>query len=131
VASGARDPQRGPPGKLKAAARHWANQRFGGSDELDEDLAVLGLADQIKADQHAPFGIWPENETAVRTFLELEAHWTIGKTADGTSRLVLDNRQIKDTLELMGVKRREWPEVFNGLKVMETAALLELCGETE
>jgi len=131
VAGDLRDPQRGPPGKLKAAARRWATGRFGGSDELDEDLAAFGLADQIKADRNAPFGIWPENETAVRTFLELEAHWVIGKTADGTSRLVLDNRQIKDTLELMGVKRRAWPDLFNGLKVMETAALLELHGETE
>ncbi len=131
MAGDLRDPQRSAAGKLKAAARHWANQRFGGSDELNDDLRRFGLADQIKTDRHAPFAIWPENETSVRAFLELEAHWTIGKTADGTSRLVLDNRQIKDTLELMGVKRRVWPDLFNELKVMETEALLELCGETE
>jgi hypothetical protein len=31
----------------------------------------------------------------------------------------------------MGVKRRDWPDVFNGLKVMEAEALLEIHGEAE
>lgn len=121
-----RDPQRSAPGKLTAAARHWATSRFGGSDELDEDLAAFGLADQIKADRNAPFGVWPENWTVVRAFMDLAGSWTRGTTADGGGVLEIDRGKIKNTLELMGVKRREWPEVFNGLKVMEAEALQTL-----
>jgi hypothetical protein len=126
-----RDPQRSAAGKLKAAARHWADQRFGGPDELDEDLELFGLADQIKADGYAPFAVWLENKIAVEAFLELEWSWQPGSTANGMQRLQIPQDQIKHTLELMGVKRRQWPEVFNDVKVMQRAALLELHGEAE
>lgn len=126
-----RDPQWGAPGKLKAAARHWADQRCGGRDELAQDLEDFGLADQIKPVDDAPFGVWPENEATVGAFLALEGRWQIGKTAGGAERLRMPSGTIKDTLQLMGVKRRDWPDVFNGLMVMEAEALEALFGETE
>lgn len=92
---------------------------------------MLGLSDQIKPVDDAPFGVWPENEITVGAFLALEWQWQAGRTADGSQRLLLAQDPIKSTLELMGVKRRQWPEVFDGLKVMELAALLELHRETD
>lgn len=126
MAGSCRDPSRGAPGKLKAAARHWAGSRQGGSDELAEDLEVLGLADQIKASDDAPFGVWPENATTARTFLELEFCWMQGRTIDGSTCMVIDPAKITDALELLAIKRRDWKNVFEGIKVMESAALERL-----
>jgi hypothetical protein len=129
VACDLRDPQRGPPGKLKAAARRWAETRQGGSDELAEDLEAFGLGDQVKAKDNSSFAVLPENVITVSVFLELRNHWMAGASADGEARMVMDHGQIKSTLELMGVKRREWPELFNGLKVMESEAIAVLFGD--
>lgn len=118
-----RDPQRGAPGKLKAVARRWAELRQGGRDELDDDLRAFELADQIDAMKHKPVGIWPENALTVRVFFDLEYQWLEKMTADGPVPQGLDHGQIKHTLELMCVKRRDWLEMFNGLKVMETEAI--------
>jgi hypothetical protein len=117
------DPQRGAPGKLKAAARHWATSRQGGRDELDDDLRSYDLADQIKPRATGPFGIWPENTVTVRAFMELEFCWVQGRTADGSSRMMIAPEQIRSTLELLTVKRRDWQNVFDGLKIMEQEAL--------
>lgn len=126
-----RDPQRSAAGKLRAAARHWVEKRQGGSDELDDDLKAFNLEDQIKVSNEGPFGIRPENWDTVRAFLDLSGSWVRGTTADGQTILEMDRGKIKNTLELMGVKRREWPDVFNGLKVMETEAIQELFGEAK
>lgn len=117
------DPPRSTPGKLKAAARHWAASRLGGRDELDDDLKAFGLADQIKTRDTGPFGVWLENAVTVRAFLELEWSWVQGRTADGSARMMLDQGQIKHTLELLAVKRRDWQKVFDGIKIMESAAV--------
>lgn len=118
-----RDPHRGSPGKLKAAARRWAASRLGGRDELDDDLKAFGLDDQISARDDGQFGIWPENVVTVRAFMELEFCWVQGRTADGTAHMMLDPGQIKNMLELLSVKRRDWQSVFDGLKIMEQEAL--------
>src|SRR3990172_8175254 len=116
-----RDSQWGPPGKLKAVARRWAEMRQGGRDELADDLDAFGLADQIKAIE--PTGIWPENALTVRVFFDLEYQWREIMTSDGLIQQGLDHGQIKHTLDLLRVKRRDWLGIFNGLKVMETEAL--------
>lgn len=118
-----RDTQRGAPGKLKAVARRWAELRRGGCDELDDDLRAFDLADQIDATKIKPVCIWPENVLTVRVFFDQEYQWLKTLTADGPVDVGLDHGQIKNTLELLGVKRRNWPEIFNGLKDMEAEAL--------
>lgn len=122
MARGERNPQRGAAGKLKAVARRWAESRRGGRDELDDDLRAFDLADQIKERQ--PVGIWPENMLTVRVFFSLDRQWRESVTMEGKIlRRGLDRDQIKSTLELMRVKKRKWPEIFDGLKTMETEAL--------
>jgi hypothetical protein len=37
----------------------------------------------------------------------------------------LDWQQVASALILMGVKRRQWPGIFNGLRAMQAAALEE------
>lgn len=116
-----RNQERRAPGKLIAVARRWAELRWGGPDELADDLEAFGLADQ--AQEIAPVGVWPENALTVRVFFDLEHQWREIVTADGPAPQGLDHGQIKSTLQLMRVRRRKWPEVFNGLKAMETEAI--------
>ena len=98
---------------------------------MAEDLAAFGLDDQVPRFKAKSFGIYPENLTTVQAFLVLEEFWIEGKTADGSVRMVMDHGQIKNTLELMGVKRRAWPDVFDGLKAMETEAIAVLFGVSD
>lgn len=121
-----RDPQWGAPGKLRAAAEHWVADRFGGRDELDDDLEIMGLSDQVKRNTDAPFIVWLENAPIVKAFLALESCWGWGQMMDGTERMTLYPERIKSTLELLSIKRRDWETVFDGLKVMELAALKKL-----
>jgi len=95
--------------------------RRGGCDELDDDLRAFDLADQIDATKNKPVGIWPENWLTARVFFDQEYQWL--KTATAAGPIGLDHGQIKNTLELLCVKRREWPEIFNGLKDMEAEAI--------
>lgn len=83
-------------------------------------MESFGLADQIKPTDDAPFGVWPENWRTAGAFLALDGHWEFGRSADGSQHLLMPPEKIKHTLELMGVKRRKWPKIFNGLKVMES-----------
>ena len=124
-----RNPPRGSPGKLKAVARRWAELRRGGRDELDDDLRAFDLADQIDATKRKPVGIWPENALTVRVFFEQEYQWLKSMTPDGPRRDGLDHGQIKNTLELLRVKKRKWPDVFNGVKAMEAEAIETMYGE--
>ncbi|OHD27433.1 MAG: hypothetical protein A2Y38_05650 [Spirochaetes bacterium GWB1_59_5] len=90
-------------------------------------MDAFGLADQIKAIE--PTGIWPENALTVRVFFDLEYQWREIMTSDGLIQQGLDHGQIKHTLDLLRVKRRDWLGIFNGLKVMETEALKIMRGD--
>lgn len=94
------------------------------------DLVAAGLADQAQRySQSGSFVLYPENRLTVRAFLELEHGWLKCFAADGSPRIALNPANIKHTLELMGVKRRAWPAIFNGLTVMEAEAVKQLFGE--
>jgi len=41
----------------------------------------------------------------------------------GAVRLGMDWGQVESSLRLAGIKRREWPVVFEGLQAMENEAL--------
>ncbi len=112
--------------------------RRGGCDELDDDLRAFDLADQIDAKnfcpgtgatKHKPVGIWPENMLTVRVFFDQEYQWLKTVTTDGPILEGLDHGQIKNTLELLCVKRRDWPNIFNWLKDMEAEAIKTMRGD--
>lgn len=124
-----RNSPRGTLGKLKAAARHWVERRLGGSDELDDDLRSYGFADQIKVREAGPFRVWPENWLTVRAFMDLEFSWVQGRSADGSTCMIIAPEQTRSTLELLSVKRRDWKTVFDGIKIMEHEAV-ELLSES-
>lgn len=69
------------------------------------------------------YQLWPENETAFRFFISLETQWRVVAGFGFINHLGLDYGAVHSTLEMTGIDRAEWPDLFAGLRVMEKAAL--------
>lgn len=92
---------------------------------------MLGLSDEI-ADaptehdvQVELYPIWPDNQRAVELFLELAPQWDRVAEVDGELTRI---RLRWDSVEILlrhtnGIPRRDWPQLFNALRIMERAAL--------
>lgn len=82
-----------------------------------EDMAKLGLtlADIAEDDVE----IWPDNWPAFRLFNALGTQWRAG--ACGATGL--DYSVIREVASLIGIKKRQIPELFPDLQVMEAEAL--------
>ncbi|WP_448647078.1 DUF1799 domain-containing protein [Pseudomonas mohnii] len=82
-----------------------------------EDMAKLGLtlADIAEDDVE----IWPDNWPVFRLFNALGTQWRTGPGgATG-----LDYSVVRDVAILIGIKKRQIPELFPDLQVMEAEAL--------
>lgn len=64
--------------------------------------------------------MWPENWLAVSVFTVLSTQWRMAPMGGAVG---LDYGAIHPTLRLIGVPRAQWAELFNELRVMESAAL--------
>lgn len=81
-----------------------------------EELAVAGLTEE---DFDSGAEIWPENLPAYEAFSALRTQWRVGMSgATG-----LDYSVVPVVLRLQGVPRADWPQLFEDLRVMESAAL--------
>jgi len=63
--------------------------------------------------------IWPEHWTAVQAFIRLGTQWQVGMGGP----IGLRYEAIPVVLGMMRVPRGEWPQAFDGLRVMEGEAL--------
>lgn len=97
---------------------------------MADDLMVLGLdqeAAQYAQQAESACELWPDNVTTFKVFDVMGRQWrtvTISSLGGSTVRYQgLDYGVIRDVLILMGIKRGEWSEIFEGLRVMEKAAL--------
>lgn len=68
------------------------------------------------------FEIWPENQLIAEVFLALETEWRLLVGPGGVYYQGLRRSAMKDTIELMGIERGEWPDLFYGLRIMEATA---------
>ena len=107
----------GPAKKLGEAARALLTGTRDVRSE-DEALAAFGLArDAPPADEHVE--VWPEHWQTVLTFAALMTQWHMSMA--GPSGLRYET--IPVVLRLRGVPRQDWPDIFDGLRVMEAEAL--------
>lgn len=80
------------------------------------ELAAAGLTED---DLDIGADIWPENLQAYELFSALRTQWRVGM-AGATG---LDYNAVPTVLRLQGVPRADWPQLFEDLRVMESAAL--------
>lgn len=74
-----------------------------------------------QGDNDDDFAVWPENWQTVMVFVRLRRCWRIDRFAgvcDG-----LDRPAIESTLRIMGIKKKQRPEILAKLEIMEDAAL--------
>jgi hypothetical protein len=128
VARCRRSPLWSAPGKLRAAARRWVERCSGGDDELAHDLRAFGLtAEAAQVDRSAqPFAVYGCNWPTVQIFVATWQQWRVAVGMGGAARLGMDWAQVECALRLSGIKRKNWPQIFNGLMVMEDEALTAL-----
>ena len=88
-----------------------------GTRAPDETLSLFGLgADDFEEDD---VEIWPDNWPVFRLFNALGTQWRTG-AAGATG---LDYSVIREVASLIGIKKRQIPELFPDLQVMEAEAL--------
>lgn len=63
--------------------------------------------------------VWPENWSAFNLFTALSTQWRVGNNG----AYGLDYNTVPAVSELIGIDKEELPFAFNGLRVMESAAL--------
>jgi len=81
-----------------------------------DDMAMFGLTlDDIDEDVE----VWPDNWPVFRLFNALGTQWRTG--AGGATGL--DYTSIRDVASYIGIKKRQIPELFPDLQVMEAEAL--------
>ncbi|EJM92405.1 DUF1799 domain-containing protein [Pseudomonas sp. GM67] len=88
-----------------------------GSRAPEEQLSLFGLsAEDLEEDD---VEVWPDNWPVFRLFNALGTQWRTG--ACGATGL--DYSVIREVASLIGIKKRQIPELFPDLQVMEAEAL--------
>ncbi|MGW8306379.1 MAG: DUF1799 domain-containing protein [Achromobacter pulmonis] len=64
----------------------------------------------------------PENELPFSVFCAMDSQWRVG--ASGATGL--DYGTLPIVMRFMGIKRGLWPEIWDAVRVMESAALEEM-----
>jgi hypothetical protein len=78
----------------------------------------LGLTWEDVRDQYE-CEVWPDNWQAVMAFVSLETQWRVGMGG----AYGLDYGAIPPVLMMKRIPRKDWPDVFEALRVMEDEAL--------
>lgn len=81
-------------------------------------MAAFGLT---KADiPEDEYDVWPDNWPAFLLFEAMSTQWRVG--IGGATGL--DYNALPPVASMLGMKRREIPEVFHDIRVMEAEAML-------
>lgn len=68
-----------------------------------------------------PVGLWPEHLRVVHVFTMTRTQWRYAGTGGVAVGLIYS--ELPFVLEMEGVDRKDWPDLFADLRVMERAAL--------
>jgi hypothetical protein len=83
-----------------------------------EALAAFGLKPDV-APPPPHLDIWPENLDAFNVFYRLKTQWNTGMNGPIGLRL----ESLPFAFEVEGIARDKWPEVTNGVQIMESETL--------
>lgn len=68
-----------------------------------------------------PVGVWPDNMPAVEIFIDLSTQWR--RAGMSGVRTGLDYSVLPAVLAIRGIPKKQWPVVFDDVRVMESAVL--------
>jgi hypothetical protein len=72
--------------------------------------------------------VWPCVAPAVQLLVALGTQWRMAPMGGAVG---LDYGAVRPTLQLLGVPRAQWGELFKDLQVMEAAAVKAMRGDTD
>jgi hypothetical protein len=90
-----------------------------------EQLGALGLSLADVPEEEVE--VWPDAWTALRLFEALGTQWRTGQ--GGASGL--DYTAIPITASMLGIKRRDLPDIFPDLRIMEVEAMAVMAESLE
>lgn len=90
-----------------------------------EQLGALGLSLADVPDEEVE--VWPDAWPALRLFEAMGTQWRLGQ--GGASGL--DYAAIPSTALMLGIKRRELPDIFPDLRILEVEALAVMAESLE
>jgi len=83
-------------------------------------MAIFGLSEDDFPGED--FLVWPDNWKAISNFSCLQTQWRMGMSGP----IGLDYNVMPIVFRMTGLAEIEWPEMFQSIRVMESAALAEL-----
>lgn len=87
-----------------------------GEEDIDQLIGAIG-------GEQDDYPVWPMNLATLRVFQGLATQWRLAPMGEPIG---LDYAAITPTvLRGLGVSRETWPEIFTGLRFMESGALDE------
>lgn len=96
---------------------------MGGGSDVDQTAHRLGLPADLVAEaenfKHADGSVYPDNEPIVSVFVSMLTQWRTG--SGGV--IGLDYNVLPIVFRFRGISDEEQPDVFDGIQVMERAAL--------
>lgn len=88
---------------------------------LEEEIAGAPVRDDNECER---FEVWPENRTTVEVFIALQHQWYVVDSWGALIRTGINYASIPIVLSMRpDIHRKQWPEIFKGIRVMESAAL--------
>lgn len=78
---------------------------------------MFGLTVEEASDP--PAEVWPDMVSTVNVFVAMGTQWRVGFSGP----IGLDYSALPAVLRMVDVPRKEWTDVFDGLRAMESAAL--------
>lgn len=84
-----------------------------------EEAAAFGLTFE-EAEEASITYVWQDNVVALNTFIAMATQWRV---AGMGSPMALDYAALPPVLEMTGVPRDEWPDVFEQIRICEEVAL--------
>lgn len=86
-------------------------------DPSAEEAASFGLT--VEEASGPPIEVFEENLSTVNTFIALGTQWRVGPNGPTG----MDYSAVLAVLQMNGTPRKAWREIFDGIRVMEDAAL--------
>ena len=95
-----------------------------------DDLAFFGVSDKDAeeamkdvSDEPEVFEILEENWPTVEFFMAVRGQWRTASSMAGGIRYALDYSAFREARLGLGIRMSQWPGIFRGVQIMESAAL--------
>lgn len=97
-------------------------EHLGAPQEVIDAIKAQSVSQEVEA-----FEVWPENENAVRVFLDLATVWTwVPVGMSSPVRTGISSMEIESTIRMNGISgKKKIKEVFQAVRLMESAVLEE------